>query len=96
MLKEDNILIVKIKCPHCNAEYLPEEIFYPDSVFNNNVKAVRDEEYKLIVVEGDSFNLEEEFECEYCGCKFKVTGKVDFKTEKIEENDFDEETTIVL
>lgn len=89
-------MLTKIKCPHCGAEYIPEEIFYPDSVFNKNVKPIRDENNKLILVEEEYFNLEEEFECYYCGCKFKVTGTTNFKTEQIEEKIFEEETTINL
>lgn len=84
----------KIKCPQCGAEYLPEEIFYPDSVFNK-VKVVRDENNKIIYVNGESFVLEEEFECEYCSCKFKVKGKTVFESEKIKDG-FDEETIIEL
>ena len=85
-----------IKCPCCKAEYLPEEIFYPDSVFNNKVFPVRDENNKIISVQGNYFNLEEEFECEYCGCHFKVKGDVNFTTEVIKKDDFEEETVVKL
>ncbi len=85
-----------IKCPICGAEYLPEEIFYPDSVFNKNLNVVRDEEGKIVFVNEDSFCLTEEFECEHCGATFLTKGKVNFQTDLVKEEDFEEETTVKL
>lgn len=88
--------LVIIKCPCCGAEYLPEEIFYPDSVFNKNLKVIRDEEGKIVFTNEDSFCLEEEFECEHCGSSFTVKGKASFQTDLVKEEEFEEETTIKL
>ena len=85
-----------IKCPHCGAEYLPEEIFYPDSVFNKDIKITRDEQGKIVYSNGDSFCLTEEFECEHCGCLFSIESKTTFNTKAIEVKDFEEETVINL
>ena len=86
-----------IKCPVCGAEYLPEEIFYPDSVFNKNLKVVRDEEGKIVFFnKNESFNLEEEFECEHCGTLFRVKGDTKFKVEALKEEIFEEETVCEL
>lgn len=86
-----------IKCPHCGAEYLPEEIFYPDSVFNKKLNIIKDEEGKIVDYDAiNSFNLVEEFECEYCGSTFEVEGKVTFSTKLMNKIDFEEETTISL
>ena len=85
-----------IKCPFCEAEYMPEEIFYPDSVFNKNLQVIRDEKGKIVFINEDSFNFIEEFECECCNNKFQVEGKVNFQTKKIEEDTFEEETIVNL
>ena len=84
-----------IKCPHCGAEYLPEEIFYPDSVFNKNLKVVRDEEGKIVFTNEDSFDLSESFECEHCGKEFIVESKVTFETHAVKEKSLFEEETII-
>ena len=65
-----------IKCPHCGAEYLAEEIFYPSSVFNKDLNIIKDEKGKILndLKDVKTFDLEEEFECEYCNKSFKVSG----------------------
>jgi DNA-directed RNA polymerase subunit M/transcription elongation factor TFIIS len=85
-----------IKCPNCGAEYLPEEIFYPNSVFNKNIEVVRDEKGKIVYKNGNSFCLTEEFECENCGCNFSIESKVSFITKALKKDNFDEETIINL
>lgn len=85
-----------IKCPNCGAEYLPEEIFYPNSVFNKNLQVVRDEEGKIVFVNEDYFCLEEEFECEQCNCNFIIKSKINFQTDLVKEEEFEEETIINL
>ena len=85
-----------IRCPHCGAEYLPEEIFYPDSVFNKNLKVTRDEEGKIVYISDEYFCLSEDFECEHCGKAFKVEGKTTFNTKEVKLDDFEEETVIKL
>ena len=89
-------MIVRIRCPHCNAEYIPEEIFYPNSVFNKNIKVIRDEVGKIVLIEGEySFDLNESFECECCGEVFSVLGEAKFST-SLKEDKFEEETIIKL
>lgn len=89
-----------IKCPHCGAEYLPEEIFYPNEVFNKNIRPIR-ESGKIISVETqtldekeESFDLEEEFCCIYCNTNFKVKGEAKFTTEEIKDEEFEEEFVV--
>ena len=87
---------IKITCPKCGYEYLPNEIFYPDDVFGDANSIVRDENGKIEIFGGDSFNLDEEFTCEHCGCHFNVVGKVSFKTTILDEIDFDNDFVIKL
>ena len=78
-----------IECPKCQAEYMPCEIFLPDSFFNvrKNRVIVRDENKKLLHRNLD-MNLKEDFECEYCGTRFRVQASVKFSTEEIPQIDF--------
>lgn len=80
-----------IKCPHCGAEYLPEEIFCPESVFNKSLQITKDEDGKILYVDGEfSYDLNEEFCCEYCNHSFSIVGKTIFETKELKD-DFDEE-----
>lgn len=85
MEKNDELII---KCPHCGAEYLPCEIFYPDELLGNCSNVVRDDSGKIIYHEGN-MNLEEEYTCDWCNKTFKARMIPTFKTEK-QEIDFDD------
>ena len=80
----------KITCPNCGYEYLPNEIFYPESVFGDAKTIIRTPEGKIDIYTGKSFDLTEDFVCENCDCHFLVEGKVAFVTKAIDEH-FDEE-----
>ena len=90
---EDKFIV--IKCPKCGFEYLPCEIFYPDSFLGEATNIVRDEEGKIQFYSNESMNLKEEFTCDKCGCEFIVEANVKFKTsEKVD--DFDDEVSIKI
>ena len=83
--------VIKIKCPICGYEYLPEEIFYSDKFLGSASNIIRDEQGKIIDFKNDSMNLHEEFICDKCGSKFNVDGKIVFdvtEKEKIEDEEF--------
>ncbi len=69
-----------IKCPKCGYEYLPAEIFFPDTLLGEPSNIIRDEEGKVEFFEGNSMNLKEEFVCYNCDCTFIVEAKVSFNT----------------
>lgn len=66
-------------CPHCGAEYVLEEIFYPKSIMGWPNVILRDPLNKIIHIEwaDEAPVLEEKFTCEYCDkpfiAKFKIT-----------------------
>lgn len=85
-----------IECPKCGAQYLPAEIFYPNSFFGKPYAIMRSSDGSLIDYEGTSMDISESFECEKCGRKFKISAKVHFVVEEIEEEVFDEEYTSTI
>ena len=91
-MKTDNIVI---KCPKCGYEYLPCEIFYPDSFLGKCSSIIKDDNGKIEFFSGDSMNLSETFICEHCGYEFLVNAKVDFEVTEIKDT-FDEEVSIPL
>ena len=59
-----------IKCPHCWAEYLPGEIYMPNSIIGQPDEVVKDSLGKIIYEDYYTVdrepNLTESFTCEYC------------------------------
>jgi predicted nucleic-acid-binding Zn-ribbon protein len=80
---------IKIKCPHCGFEYLPAEIYYPDSFLGKPDDITRDEKGKIDFYDGSSMNMEEEFTCLNCGCNFIVSGDITFTTKEIKQKQED-------
>ena len=77
-----------IKCPKCGYEYLAFEIFYPDDLLGGSTDILRDENGKIIFLgNGKEPSLETEWECEHCGCTFKV--KLFIKGETIYNTTYD-------
>lgn len=77
----DDFQEILIKCPHCNAEYLPAEIYYPDEFLGKptNINKIHNTG-KLDYYGGKSMNVQEEYVCDYCGTRFYVEALVQFKT----------------
>lgn len=82
---------IVIKCPHCGAEFLPAEVYYPEDFLGEPVDIVKDENGQIVTFDGTNMNLEEEFVCPHCDKSFKVTAKVEFETKKDEGIDFSDE-----
>lgn len=93
-MKSKNFTV--IKCPKCGYEYLPAEIFFPNTLLGKPKNIIRDDAGKIEYFSGDSLNLLEEFECENCGIEFEVLATMTFSTKYDKKADFDEdyETTI--
>lgn len=70
----------KIICPNCGAEYLPVEIFIPQSFFGNIKTVERDENGKITEFLGDNMDVNESYRCDYCSKKFSIETSIDFKT----------------
>lgn len=71
----------KIICPNCGAEYLPVEIFIPQSFFGNIKDVERDEHGKIIEFIGDDMDIKESYKCDYCSKKFTIDTNVEFNVE---------------
>lgn len=65
-----------IRCPHCDAEYLPSEIFYPNDFLGkpSDIEKTSTGEI-LCAYGGTSQKFAEEFVCEYCNKPLIITTK---------------------
>ena len=82
-----------IKCPHCGAEYLPEEIFCPEN-FKTSVSNIIKDDGKLLHHSGKSLAEEdiiENYICDKCSHSFKVKASLSFSSEK---DEFEEDVII--
>lgn len=78
-----------IRCPHCGCEYLPAEIYLPDSFLGKPKKI--DKEHmtgKILDYVGPSMNCTETYTCDRCDTTFKVFANVNFTSQKIEDSGY--------
>jgi len=73
-----------IKCPYCNREYFPGEIFMPKSFLGS---AFHLSETMYL---GNDMELEESYSCDSCNGTFTVQAKVNFEVFKAPFENFDE------
>ena len=85
-----------IRCPHCNTEYLPAEIFLPDSFLGKPETINKNSRGEIIYYSGESMSLKEKYVCDYCNKTFKVTGKIQFNATINKDIDFDEDYSTPL
>lgn len=77
-----------IKCCHCGAEYLPAEIYLPDSLLGRPRNIEKDLNGKIISYFGSNMNVTESYRCDYCQRKFSVDANIKFYTSS-KSKDFD-------
>ena len=87
---------IVIKCPNCKYEYLPAEIFYPQSVFGKPEHILRDNSGKIEYYEGTEMELSETYCCDKCGQTFRAVLNISCDSESLVHTDFDDCTTINL
>lgn len=75
-----------ITCPHCGAEYLPAEIYYPND-FLGKPTDIEKLNGKVESFLGKSMNLDETYVCDNCLTKFSVSAKISFKTVELAKYD---------
>ena len=85
-MKKDNI----IRCPHCGAEYLPAEIFYPKHFLGMPRDIEKSTTGQITFYDGKNMNLYEEYMCDKCNTTFITRASVSFATRKVEEKSFNE------
>lgn len=76
-----------IKCPHCQAEYLPAEIYLPNSFlgrpYDIDKEGVSGEIRDYF---GTTMDLQESYICDKCNQPFRVFATVQFNTKGIDFN----------
>ena len=81
-----------IKCPHCQAQYLPAEIYMPNAFLGKPEDLVKDSLGKIIYEdyrEGQEPEMIEHYICDYCDKPFVVEATVTYKSMTEEpEKDF--------
>lgn len=66
-----------IKCPHCGAEYVLCEIFYPEDLVKQTKELIKDEEGKIIFIRDDiTPETIESYICDHCDKAFKIKAKI--------------------
>ena len=76
-----------IACPHCGRQYLPAEIYYPDVFFGKPHDIDRLNNIKIESYLGKSMQLDEDYECDNCLKKFRVTARIQFKVDALSKYD---------
>lgn len=79
---------LKITCPKCGYEYLAAEILYPKYLLGTCSHIERDESGKITKVIGEEPSLIEDWECENCGCSFKVEANIELNVKYDSKYDF--------
>ena len=79
---------MKIKCPYCGAEYIPQELYIPDDFLPVFDDLVKDDSGKIVAMYEEPMNTHEEYTCDYCGHTFQVDAKVEFIATESAAHDF--------
>lgn len=75
-----NRKLITIECPKCGRQYLPSEIYLPNSFLGKPSEIAKTSAGKIDVFDGLSMNLKEEYICDGCGCNFEVVANVNFRS----------------
>ena len=78
-----------IKCPNCEAEYLPDEIYLNKYFLGHHKDIDKDIFGKIIYKDGIEQNLEESYICDKCDCRFNVKAKIEYEVSQDTLNDVD-------
>lgn len=89
-----------IKCPHCGAEYYPEEIFMPGDHIGKATTVIKDALGRVLYQEYPADAepcMIEKYICDYCDKPFLVEPVTTYKVKKeLEELDFSEKYVSLL
>ena len=82
-----------IRCPHCDTEYLPAEIYFPDSFLGKPFNIIKDGAGNILGFSGNDMETSEVFTCDKCNKRFTVDASVTFRTtiatDIFDEDDFE-------
>lgn len=85
-----------IKCPYCNWEYLPGEIYLPKYFLGQPTDIFRLVDGKIDYEFGTPQDLTEHFICDKCNKPFTVSASITYKVTKDDQFDFDSDYTSEL
>lgn len=75
-----------IRCPQCNYEYLPAEIYMPNSLLGKPRNISKEHMTgRILEYMGNSMNPVETYICDNCNTEFKVIANINFNTQKMNE-----------
>lgn len=83
----------KIKCPCCETEYLPGEIYLAKHFLGDPRDVERDFSGKILNYQGVEQNLTEDYICDKCGKKFTVKANISYDVFINKNKDLDEDYT---
>lgn len=78
-----------IVCPRCGYQYLPSEIFIPNTVFGKPSFIRRSVDGKIENVDGEEPDMTELYCCDNCNTSFKVSLEMSFDTQIDVNSDFE-------
>ena len=76
-----------IICPCCGEQFLPAEVYLPDSFLGKPTEIIRNTSGKIDFFFGNNMDLDEEYVCDNCSNKFKIHANVSFETTSVKEKD---------
>lgn len=72
-----------IKCPHCNAQYIPAQVLYPSTLLGKPKNVIKDPLGKIIFVQWqEQPEYKDSFICQYCNREFIAYAQLSLKTTK--------------
>ena len=85
-----------IVCPYCGREYLPAEIFIPNSFFGKPTNIERDSVGRIKSYDGLAMDTVESYICDGCKNPFTVVARIQYATEIKDRYNFSEEHVTYL
>ena len=82
--------VVTIKCPYCNCEYLPSEIFVPQALVGHPKHIEKDIHGKILNSYGTMWDPIEYYTCDKCNTRFRIKADVKFNTSIDHKRNFNE------
>ncbi len=80
-----------IVCPVCGTEYLPSEVYMPDSFFGKQKEIIRKPDGTINFYLGDDPDMGEDFICDNCLTKLHIEANVSFNVTAESKEEFSEE-----
>ena len=87
---------ITIECPYCHMQYLPSEIYLPNSFFGKPQYIEKDYSGKIIDYCGKDMDLTEVYTCDKCNTQFSIKAKIFFETAKFTKHNINDQYVVQL